>query len=141
MNDDIIIDGNRKVKIKSIKQTLTYAGLLEGLPTTRMNGRILAYVMEDAKNFCHLDAVYLIKPEQKPIKYKGIYPFGEPAQLPSVICIVELRCHADCKDITKDFSGLGLIWFQNDFIFPIDTTILKQIETVPFGEVCEELNY
>ena len=141
MNDEIIIDGTRQVSIKSIKQRLTYDGLLEGLPTKEMNRRILVGVKDDAKKFCQLNEVYLIEPEQKAIEYNGRYPFGEPAQLPGVICIVELRCYSVFKDKTKDYSALGLIWFQDNFMFPIDLTILEKIKTVPFAKVCEELNY
>ena len=141
MNDEILINGDTRVSIKSIKQRLTYDGLLEGLPTKEMNGRILVGVKEDAKKFCQLNKVYLIEPEQKPIEYNGRYPFGEPAQLPSVICIVELRCYSVFKDKTKDYSALGLIWFQDNFMFPIDSNVLEKIKAVPFDKVCEELNY
>jgi hypothetical protein len=141
MNDKIIIDGNTQVSIKSIKQRLTYDGLLEGLPTKEMNGRIMVGLKEDARKFCQLNEVYLIEPEQKTIEYNGRYPFGEPAQLPSVICIVELRSYSVFKDKTKDYSALGLIWFQDNFMFPIDSNILEKIKTLPFDKVCEELNY
>ena len=138
MNDTIIVDGNRPVSIRSIRQVLTYGGLLEGIPTREMNGRILDRVKEEAKKFCHLDNVYLIEPEQRPIEYSGRYPFGEPAQLPNVICIVELRCYSVFKDKSKDFSGLGLIWFQDDFMFAIDATISEKMKVVPFAKVCGE---
>ena len=141
MNDEIIVDGNRQVNIKSIQQRLTYEGLLEGLPTKQMNERILIESKENAQKFCQLNKVYLIEPEQKPIQYNGRYPFGEPAQLPSVICIVELHCYSVFKDETKDYSALGLIWFQDNFMFPIDSNILEKIKEIPFGKICEELNY
>jgi hypothetical protein len=141
MNDEVVIDNNIQVSIKSIKQRLTYDGLLEGLPTKEMNRRILDAVIEDAKKFCQLNEVYLIEPEQKSIEYNGRYSFGEPAQLPSVICIVELCSYSVFKDKTKDYSALGLIWFQDNFMFPIDSNILKKIKAVPFNKVCEELNY
>ena len=141
MNDEIIIDGNTQASIRSIKQRLTYDGLLEGLPTKEMNARILVGIKEDAKKFCQLNEVYLIDPEQKSIEYNGRYPFGEPAQLPNVICIVELRCNSVFKDKTKDYSALGLIWFQDNFIFPIDAAILERIKAVPSNKVCEELKY
>jgi len=141
MNDELIIDRNRKVDIKSIKQRLTYDGLLEGLPTKEMNVRILSGVKEEAKKFCQLEEVYLIEPEENAIEYNGSYPFGEPAQLPPVICIVELRSYSAYKDTTKDYSALGLIWFQNNFMFPIDPQIIEKIKAVPYEKICEELNY
>ena len=82
MNSKLIIESDKEVTIKGIKQWHTYDGLLEGLPTTRMNTRILEDAKEDAKKFCGFNEIYLIEPVQRPIEYAGKYPFGDPASLP-----------------------------------------------------------
>ncbi len=140
VNDEIIIEGTKKVHIRSIKQTLTYGGLLEGIPTRQMNERILKDVVNDARKFSCIDEVYLIEPAQIPIAYNGRYPFGEPAALPPVICIVELSGSPQ-RDMNRHGSCLALVWFQQDYMFPIDADILKKITEIPYSKVCGEFDH
>lgn len=79
MNRKLTVEGNREVTITRIGQWHTYDGLLEGIPTTRMNSRILAQVMDEARKFCGFNEVYLIEPRQRSIEYIGEYPFGKPS--------------------------------------------------------------
>lgn len=141
MKGELFIEGNKEVTIKRIKQWLTYDGLLEGLPTARMNNGILLDVKEDAKKFCGFDEVYLIEPPLTPIHYDGKYPFGEPVSLPKVTCIIELWYYTTFRDSEKDFSSLGVIWFQDDYAFPIDKEIIEEMKKIPFSEICGEFNY
>lgn len=141
MNGNLIIEGDKEVRIKRISQSYTYGGLLEGLPTTRMNDYILASVKEEAKKFCGLDEIYLIEPQQTPIPYDGKYPFGTPMSLPSVICIIKIWYYTTFRDKEKDFSCLGIIWFQNDYAFPIDEEIVEKIKEIPFSKICGEFQY
>ena len=141
MKGELIIDHDKKVSIKRIMQWQTYDGLLEGMPTTKMNSRILADVKTEAKKFCGIEEIYLIEPKQTPIPYEGKYPFGEPASLPPIVCIVELWHYTTFKDKHKDFSSLGLVWFQSDFAFPIEEEILELIKEVPFSKICGEFTY
>jgi len=141
MDNTLIIDGNLVVYIKRIMQTQTYDGLLEGLPTTRMNSRILSEVMEETKRFCGLTEVHLVEPVQTEIPYEGKYPFGSPAALPGIICIVQLHCYDTFKDKKMNYSALGLAWFQQHFAFPIEQEILDKIKDIPFRKLCGEFVY
>jgi hypothetical protein len=141
MNSKLITEGDKEVTIRAIKQWQIYSGLLEGMPTTRMNNQILKDVKEDAKKFCGFNEVYLIEPIQAPIQYDGKYPFGDPASLPPVVCIADLWHYTAFRDETKDFSSLGLIWFQNDYAFPIDEEVIKKIKQIPFSKICGEFTY
>lgn len=141
MNGKLIIDGDKEVTIKKIKQWVTYDGLLEGFPTLQMNNRILAGVKEAAKDFCGIEEVCLIEPSQTPISYEGKYPFGDPASLPAVVCIAELWYYKACRDKSKDYSSLGLIWFQEDYAFPIEEEILRKIREIPYSRICGEFIY
>ncbi|XZF14841.1 hypothetical protein ACTHGU_01785 [Chitinophagaceae bacterium MMS25-I14] len=133
MNDEVIIEGSKRANIKRIKQRLTYDGLLAGLPTKELNQIILTKVQEEAKKFCMLNEVFLIEPEEPLIEYEGFYRPGVPARLPRVICIAELRYHSDAE---IGVAALGLIWFQDDFAFPIDADVLEKIKAVPFSKIC-----
>lgn len=141
MNNRIEVGNNETVHIINIHQSLTYDGLLEGMPTKRLNDRILEGTQAYAKKLFHCNAVFLIEPEQKPIEYEGRYPFGEPAGMPLVTCIVKLKSYGTYRDKTKDYSELVVIWLQEEFLFPIDPEILEKIKQIPFGELCQEEAY
>lgn len=141
MNNTLIIDSDLEVTIKRIRQTHTYEGLLEGLPTTRMNSQILSEVMEETKRFCGLTEMHLVEPVQTEIPFEGKYPFGSPAALPGIICIAQLHCYDTFKNSKKNYSALGLAWFQKDFAFPIDQEILDKIKDIPFRKLCGEFEY
>lgn len=141
MNDTLIIEGDKKVSIKSLNQRLTYGGLLEGLPTTKMNNRIIEGLKTEGKGHSGFEAFYIIEPEQTPIPYEGKYPFGEPASLPAVICIADLRYGSACRDMKKNFSTLRLIWFQCSYAFPIADEIVEKIKLIPFSKICEEFGW
>jgi len=141
MNGELIIEGGKKARIQAIRQWEIYSGLLEGFPTKRMNNEILRGVKETARKFCGMEEVYVIEPIQTPIEYDGKYPFGEPAELPPVACIAEIKCYAVFRDRDKDFSSLALVWFQSDYAFPIEDEILEKIKQIPFSQICGEFNY
>jgi hypothetical protein len=83
----------------------------------------------------------LIEPIQTPIEYEGKYAFGDPASLPPIACIVDLWYYSAFRDETKDFSSLGLIWFQDDYAFPMEEQILEKIKQIPFSKICGEFTY
>ena len=143
MNEKIIVDGNKEAIITQIKQWRTYRGLLEGLPTTEMNRCRLMATMEDAKKFCGQDEIYLIEPQQTPITIgdNDIYPFGTPASLPNITCIAEIMYSRALRDQTKDFSSLGVIWFQDDYAFPINKDVVAKIKDIPFSKICGEFEW
>lgn len=141
MNSYLIIENNKEVTIKRIKQWHTYGGLLEGIPTDKMNARIIERTKIDAKEFSRMEEIYLIEPKQEPIDYDGNYRFGNPAALPGVTCIAELWHNDVFRDTDKMFSSLCIIWFQEDYAFPIDEEIVKAIKKIPFSKICGEFDY
>ncbi|NHN25988.1 hypothetical protein FIA58_009910 [Flavobacterium jejuense] len=141
MNSYLIIENNKEVTIKSIKQWHTYGGLLEGIPNDKMNARIIERTKIEAKEFSHMEEIYLIEPKEMPIDYDGKYPFGNPAALPGVTCVAELWHNDVFRDTNKMFSSLCIIWFQEDYAFPIDEEIVKAIKEIPFSKICGEFDY
>ena len=91
--------------IEGIYQWNTYGGLLEGLPTKRMNRRIIKETIEEAKKICYQDNYHLIKPVEKPIEYDRKYIFGKPYALPPIVCVASLSCLEPQRDESKDGSS------------------------------------
>jgi hypothetical protein len=118
-----------------LRQARVYEGLLEGLPTIAMNRRIVEGLVADERGkFYGADPV-LLAPKETPIPHHGDrpYSFGVPASLPAIVCIARLYSPEPARDRTKDMSGLGVMWFQPDFAFPIDPEVLEQLRAIDWG--------
>ena len=72
----------------------------------------------------------LLEPEQRPLKVPGDIPrLGTPAKLPSVTCIA--RFISGGLEGTDDiWSVLRVIWYQDDFAFPIAERAMQQIAEI-----------
>lgn len=114
----LTLSSGRAVQLVAMKQSLTYEGLLEGLPTKRMNDAQLERLVATAtRDDGH--PPLLITPTQTPIPYEGRYFLGDPASLPSIVCIGRFFHSAPARDTTKHCSSLTIIWLQDDYAFPI----------------------
>jgi hypothetical protein len=117
MNQELIVEGNRKVEVNRLLQWHTYEDYIEGVPATNLNQRVIENVVEKAKQECHLETVYLVEPKLTPMIVSDLFSEGEAvAKLPRITCIAELHdfSHYDATD----YAALAVIWFQGDLLFP-----------------------
>lgn len=123
--------GRATATLVEIRQHVTHEGLLEGLPTHEMNEKGIANSKTNAEKEYGM-AVEVIEPAETPIPYDGDrpYPFGTPAKLPSVECVGRFFRSQFARDKTKDFSQLVVVWYQEDFAFPIAPEIIKKFEAL-----------
>src|SRR3954471_3113148 len=127
------VRNGRDVSVDSIRQWYTYGGLLEGLPTDRMNRRLIDGLLREERE--RGGEPYLVPPPVRPLPQWADrpYPFGIPEALPAVACVARLSS-SPARDQTMDGSGLTVIWFQEDFAFPIDPAVLAQLRDLDWGE-------
>jgi hypothetical protein len=138
---EIIVEKDKKVTVMAIYQWATYGELLEGLPNPRLNEQIIARARQRSSQLSGGYTAYLIEPTQTPIAYEGNYPFGTPARLPAIICIAELKYFGAVRNPSMDYSTLGVLWFQDQYAFPIAADVLKAMESIPWSELAAELEY
>lgn len=120
---------NRRVALHELKQSLTYEGLLEGLPTAEGNQRRIKFILEDEQDIRYGVKPYLVPPTETPLDCRGDepYPFGVPSSLPSVLCIARFESFAPANNKAGDGSGLKVIWFQSEFALPIAHEVLRHL--------------
>jgi hypothetical protein len=130
--DEITLDSGRAIHLRSISQDLTYGGLLEGWPTAELNQRIIDRTVRRAREADQGREPYLLTPVQTPMNYHSDrpYPFGEPASIPSIIVVAEFRCSDTARDPDKDYSDLTIIWFQDEWAFPIASPALEALQQI-----------
>ena len=105
-----------RVRLVELRQTVTYEGLLEGLPTTEMNARHIEALRLERPG------VYVIPPIETAIEWseKRPYPFGRPASLPGIQCLARLRSSDGLF-----FREGAFAWFQGTWGLPIDDAALE----------------
>jgi len=141
MNGKIKLNSGREIAVSEIRQSLTYAGLLEGLPTTEMNHNKIQSLIFDKQNN-KFGKPFLISPTETPISLDGRpYPFGSPAQLPSVTCVADCKSRQTNRNPVLDYSMLTIIWFQDDYAFPIEPDILVQIQNMTWDEYATDFEW
>ena len=138
--NQFILSSGRSVLLESLEQWVVYAGLLEGLPTRERNDAELQRLVEEARRHDMHEPV-LIPPVQQPIEHEGRYPFGEPAALPSIGCVGRFHSSTPARDESKDCSDLTIIWFQDDYAFPVSPDAERAIVAVEWDKLARDRDY
>lgn len=159
----VLIENGKEAYISSIHQTGTYNGCMCGYPNKNVNVHILESARKWAEKLCG-GAVYLMPPAEKPMKRETVsleellglvngIEIAEPAPLEvssepvpmiafsAVMCCATLMYDGVFRDTSKGYSFLHILWFQDDYAFPIDADILEKIKQIPFAELCIECDY
>ena len=139
---EVVLRTRDTIRLCSLQQELTYAGLLEGLPIKDMDRRTLDWVVSrTAKRIGR--APWLVEPTSTPVPWSGDqpYPFGEPAMLPEVVCAAEFQSSQHEQSGLWGYSRLTVIWFQNEWALPIAPDAIDGIQQIDWTAIAhsEEL--
>jgi len=121
---------------------MTYSGLLEGVPDSRMNDTLIEAVLEDAKAWCPQSAEpHLIAP----VRRDFLRVPGDMASLsqtfeslPLVSCIARFTDITPARDSSRDFSSLVVVWFQDEFALPIAANILSTLTHLDWNAIATD---
>ena len=106
----------------NLRQSLTYQGWLEGYPTSDDNLELFAELRGP-------DEPYLIEPVEK-VWDDECYGSRKPAFLPAVRCRAEFESTKLGRDPDGYASVLSVTWFQDQFAFPIDPSVLDRLVAI-----------
>jgi len=131
LNDtDFTIASGRTIRLLALDQYFTYEGLLLGVPTREMNQEMIDQLIAGYVHPAEYGVPLLLEPEQQPLEVPpNQLPHGTPATLPSVTCIARFISDAQLGT-DAIWSVLRVIWFQEEFAFPIDDRALQQITAI-----------
>ena len=152
-NFTVILNSSRVINLYEIHCSLTYAGLLEGLPNRRMNKDILSRLSEVANDKIYNSTnPYLIQPEEKKIHIEEgptkscndqmVKEHGddwELIEIPRIECIASF----ESGPITDDYMGskLTVAWFQEEYPMPIDRNIINKIKLIDWNNKASSFDY
>jgi hypothetical protein len=127
---DFTLASGRTIRLLALDQSFTYEGLLLGMPTREMNQKLMDRLIATYVHPAEYGVPLLLDPEQRPLAVPDHTPHhGAPTALPSVTCVARFisGALAETDDI---WSVLRVIWFQDDFAFPIGARALTQIADI-----------
>lgn len=134
----ITLHSGREIELHQLKQSRTYAGVLEGVPTKQFNKRLLNELRKASERNARLTPVVLLTPKETPIGVGGPHPDGKPYRLPFVTCVARFRSEPFADLEPLGFSELIVIWVQDDFAMPIEPAALRQIMEIEWEGVAKD---
>jgi hypothetical protein len=135
--NELQLASGRRINLISINQWETYRGFLEGIPTKEINKDLIEEALDMVK-----PAPYLIEPIETPIIMERKYWAGTPASIPLKVCIAEFASFPRGGNPSHyDYSRLTLVWFQNEFAFPIEESILEEIRSLDWDKHASDFEF
>ena len=140
---EIGLRSGRHIILEKITQTLTYGGLLEGLPTSERNAKYLQWLVENDPSSDGTRAVLLIQPTETPIDRPDAepYPFGSPARLPNVTCVALFHSTSAARTPDLDFSELTVIWLQDHFGTSVTDAVMNSLSEIKWEEHAHDFEF
>ncbi len=133
---NITLNSGIDIKLYALLQKLTYEGLIEGVPTKRMNSSLINNMLN--KHRYHDTLPYLIEPTETPLDLGRDYPFGDPASIPGIVCIARFESDYTSKEPILFRTTAKVVWFQSDFALPIESSCLDQIKAIDWPQIAVE---
>lgn len=138
----------RSLKLYRLDQTMTYAGMIEGLPSEQLNDDLIEWSLKSAQKASPNHPPYLIKPVKRSfIRTPGDCDharerFSGPAEfLPNVRCIGAFSSQGAARDKTKPMSLLTVVWFQDEYGLPTNPELLEQLRMIDWDNLAEDGDY
>lgn len=117
-----------------LRQSGTYAGLLEGIPTEDTNQRFHIQPLLSHKEG-GLARILLWAPQTRPEGWPETYMRKPTAALPGVTCVATFQHFKPVRDQKMDASGVIAVWFQDEWAFPIADEVLAKIKSLAWRDV------
>ena len=134
------LNSGRRIHLRELNQSLTYEGLLVGVPGTKLNQSLIAKALKEAIWNNREGAPYLVEPKETPTE-EDASPhslFGSPARLPGVRCVGRFESFSWPKGAILEESWILIVWFQDEFALPIDGEVLEKIKAMDWDKVAND---
>lgn len=129
---EIQVLGGPSIELRALNQSLTYGGLLEGIPTVEMNHELRLAALGAGRSFAHAEPL-LIPPAETPIQMSRPYPLGVPSKMPAVQCIGRWQGPLETRGDEVGWTKLTIIWYQEDWAMPIAPEVAAQIQALDWS--------
>lgn len=146
---ELSLDSGRTVILRSLHQSMTYAGWMEGVPSADWNDRIVAGSLKDAERQGVEGAKpWLIPPARRDyLRQRGDMAGCQsvrglaPEWLPMVTCVGVLQDSKPVRDPSKALSVLTVVWYQDEFALPINAAVFELLRSVDWKRLAMDIEF
>ena len=135
-DDQFLFGGGFVGRLQELHQELAYAGLLEGLPNSRLNRRIIKAAMKRGASMSAAPT-FLIQPQMTTLKRGNFFGFGAAESLPRWVSVGYFFSNSPAKSPAADGSHLVVVWFQDRFGEPSDVAV-QEFAALPWANVAHD---
>ena len=130
-----------EVGLTRLEQAYVDTGLFKDVPTRERNRQIIDAMLDGERRRSGAEP-YLIRPEDRPIQSgDDAHPLAHDSYLPSVACRGYFQCPRPVRDMIQDCSALTIIWFQDEFAFPLDPLVREQLLAIEWERFATDHEY
>jgi hypothetical protein len=145
----IVLNDERIIEMKRFTQVYEYWGLLEGFPRDEEVSGDYELIPEIEKN-----GFVIYHPKKRWDVYKTLDEsfklYSDSLQNPPVLS-PRIRCTAEFESIIVknrkprfgsrfSFTCLNIIWYQDNYAFPIEPQVLERIKAIDWDKYSEEFD-
>jgi hypothetical protein len=117
----------RQIRLVQLDQHWTYGGLLVGHPNREMNRSIMDQLVRSRSGPKGQRPPVIFEPIETPVEKASDPSWSDAATLPAVTCVAQFMSDALADDPDGFASALRVIWFQDEFAFPIDSGVVVEL--------------
>jgi uncharacterized protein (TIGR02996 family) len=141
--EDITLRSGRPLLLRELRQLNFYEGLLEGVPSSERNREDVERLVAQERERWWGGTPYLIEPVERPAKPDPDRPFADEPRgmLPTITCVGRFLSFDAAKDPERHASELTVIWFQDEFAFPIDPAVREQIRAIEWEKHATDFDW
>jgi len=128
-----VLNDGRQIFLESFYESKTYAGVMEGKPSSFTNQLVLSQCRETAKT---------IWPNE-PCVVLGIDYYLQHSELPfsSITCIAHFISYEAVEDADCAGSSLVVIWFQEEMFPLVQGVAGKQLKEVEWSQLARDFKW
>ncbi|MBE1530963.1 hypothetical protein [Actinomadura algeriensis] len=127
------------VRLKTIEADMTYGGLIEGVPTAHLNGRIIERTVANAERRYGLD-VWVVPPRR--VTETGRYTGAVREYLPPVRCTGMFDGPPTPRSVGDWWvSSLAVVWFQDASDRLVHPDAADAMRAMPWDELAKDFTW
>ncbi len=147
--EDITLRSGRLLWLRELRQWGIYEGVYAGIPTTQENQERIERIVAGERGKARGEEPYLIQPNERPAEpsehWRDLPELSELSEswghLPAMVCVGRFASFQPAKDPKRHASSLAIIWFQDEFAFPIDPAVREQIRAIDWEKHATDFDY